>query len=272
MPHRHTHPEQSIENSSHYFELPEKIPAEKYEELIDRIVKEPQPTIYPAGETVSYIYDFHSNSFIWIEETIYSLIGLKAEEVVKMNNPHFTSLIIYNEHILSMRRFNQIFYDFIRKETNKDSLITFDLNIILKNKELKRVLFQFKIVLFDEKGIPAAAQGVMTDITHIKSHGAPQLIIMKDKKIVMVEKGTIEDALHFLSLNLSKKEIEILSLRGNGFQIKEIAEKLNLQKSTIFSYLRDIRRKSNMDIIPLIRLLSEKGMISCVLPIVNTLL
>ena len=244
------------------YQIPEEVDPAAYNAVVDQFFSREKDHCLKAGECAPYLYDFKLDRIIHVGDGIRHILGISPEEVEKNNITALFSECIFEEHVFSVVRFSGIFYEFIRKKTRDELSITLDINMVTRQKELKRILFQFRPALYDNAGTPVLTRGLITDITPIKKYGLPQLILMRNGRFHQVVSGTPEDLLEAQALPLTLRETEILSLRSKGKQVKEIAQLLKLQESTIFSYFRDIRKKTKMDIIPLIKLLTDKGIIS----------
>ena len=70
-----------------------------------------------------------------------------------------------------------------------------------------------------------------------------------------------EEILAGIEIPLTHKELSVLLLKQKGLRTKEIAVNLRMKELSIYSIIRDIKRKAGMDIPPLIHLLEEKGVI-----------
>lgn len=180
-----------------------------------------------------------------------------------MGNKNFFTEFLSIEHANSLVKFSTVFYEMLLSGREKDVMTLLEVNMQPRSGEHKRILFQVKPLSYDRYGKPAYTGGIITDITPLKKDGVPQLILMENGLVRSIHKGATEELLNPFTLpRLSKREIDVLALRARGMQTKEIAEKLGLQRSTVFSYLRNIRNRTGTDIPKLIRILTEKGVIS----------
>ncbi|MFM2138372.1 MAG: Bacterial regulatory protein luxR family [Bacteroidota bacterium] len=222
-----------------------------------------EPFSFYVGEHVRYIYEFRTDRIIRIGDGIRRILGIGPEEVIAMGNKRFFTEFLSVEHANSLLKFSTIFYEALLAGRDKDMMTLLEVNMQPRTGEHKRILFQVKTLCYDKSGRPAYTGGIITDITPLKKDGSPQLILMENGRFKSIHRGASEELLNPFSLpHLSKREIDVLTFRARGLQTKEIAEKLGLQRSTVFSYLRNIRGRTQMDTLQLIRILTEKGVIS----------
>lgn len=101
--------------------------------------------------------------------------------------------------------------------------------------------------------------GRITDIHHLSMDADPSLTMIRDKHITYSMKAVPDSENEGHSFALTPRELEVLKLKSNGLSTREIA--LNLRRSplTVYSVIRDIKKKTGMEIIPLIKTLFENG-------------
>jgi DNA-binding CsgD family transcriptional regulator len=143
-----------------------------------------------------------------------------------------------------------------------DPLVTANIEFNIKNQEgkEKRLMMQLCIIQHPNSQLNHIILGNLVDISHFIKEGSPRLILLLGNKVIERDVPTAEDILKNESLQITPKELNILTLKAKGMRGKEIAETLGISLLTVYSMTRDIKQKSNMDIYPLIQKLKEKGL------------
>ena len=216
---------------------------------------------FPAGPRCHYSYSFVNSAFSAIEESVYELTGFHQQELVNKPALSFFSEIIADEHVYAVVRMAPLSYELQTRYHQEQAVVNQEYDIVTRNGEKKRFLFQYAIQSFSEEGYPLEVQGCITDITHIKSSGPPALFVMAGNKMIVRHTAAMEELLPVTPSALSMNEVTVLQLKSNGLRTKEIAKQMGLTEYTVYSIVRNIRRKSGMDPMPLIQQLRAKGLI-----------
>lgn len=217
---------------------------------------------YSIGTNAKFIYDIGNGYFTYIDESIYEITGIPANEIVFSDpNAYFKSILL-DEHLESVAEL-AIKAHLIGKEyQNSDSLFfNIEYNIISKNNYNKRILCQFKTMYYEEDGYPKINMGKIIDITHTKKDGLPCLFIIIDNKLLITELADPVTIIKSKNIIFTNVEIQIIRLISEGYFIKEVADKLNVSISTIYTHRRNIKLKSQLDLNKVITNLKERGII-----------
>lgn len=135
-------------------------------------------------------------------------------------------LLYINNEALSMTNPEKIFENF--KE----------LSINIKNKEKSRVKDNFLIIEDYAGAISARAYPI-----GVSEKAEPTHIIVLLEKIARRREIDIEKAKKY---NLTKREIEIVSLISQGLSNKKIAKSLSISENTVKDHIKNIAEKMNV--------------------------
>lgn len=214
------------------------------------------------GESADFTYNFYLGYFTYFSENIYNLTGRPANEIVFHDATEFIVEIVADEHLESLCKLSEKALSLCKEYRNKKELIlNIEFNISLKDNSQKRILCQFTPVKYDEDFSPIITKGTYTDITHIKKSGLPFLYIIANKELVYTETADPQMVINTKDFPFTPKEIQVIKLLSGGFRINEIAHELNISISTVYTYKRNIKFKSGLDLAVIINSLKEKGVI-----------
>jgi DNA-binding CsgD family transcriptional regulator len=214
------------------------------------------------GESADFTYNFNLGYYTFLSESIYKLTGIPANEIVFHDAIDFIVEIVVDEHFESLCKLSEKAFALCKKYQNEKELtINIEFNIRLKDHSQKRILCQFTPVQYDADLIPVITKGTYTDITHIKKSGLPFLYIMANKELVYSETADPQTVINANTLPYSRKEIHVIKLFSEGCRINEIAQTLNISISTIYTYKRNIKFKTGLDLAVIITSLKEQRVI-----------
>jgi DNA-binding CsgD family transcriptional regulator len=136
-----------------------------------------------------------------------------------------------------------------------------EFNIGLDRNKTRRVVFQYSLLRGNNIGSAPVAYGKIVDISHLTNDGPPRLSILQNNQVVHSAEATREEMLRSSGINLNKKDLSVLTLQSKGLRVRDIAQKLNTSELSIYTVIRDMKRKTKMQTLPLMQLLRKKGLI-----------
>lgn len=143
-------------------------------------------------------------------------------------------------------------------ENRKDYKQIFEFRVLNSDNEYVRVISQYQVLEMDENGNPYLVLGV-ADLSPDRSNydGVKfRLVNMKTGKIIPFP-ITKES-----SINLTKRELEILEFVNSGMFSKEISDKLSISIHTVNNHRQNILQKLNTDnIVEAINLAKKLGLL-----------
>jgi len=259
----------SIESAPSRYELlkgvfegiPEKISGRELHRTVKKYSRIGNEGFFPIGTHGSYIFYYPTISMLSVDKQIPEIVGISKEELLIRPIYDWFSRIVVPEHVYASARLAELSFNLLCKHTREDVVISTEYNIISPGQKSKRLVFQYRVVSRNTSGIPVVSFGQITDFTHIVSGGPPRMTVMIDGRLEAVYHAKPEEILAGIEQPLTHKELSVLLLKQKGYRTKEIATALRMKELSIYSIIRDIKRKTGMDTLPLIRMLQDKGAI-----------
>lgn len=214
---------------------------------------------FPIGQTGSYLFSYLSFSMLYLERNIEAITGIPEQDLLTKPIYESFSRIIIPEHVYAVARLAETAFGFLCSHANDDVVINSEYNIITPGRANKRLLFQYRAVSRNGSGIPVMTFGHLTDFTHIVAGGPPRTSVLINGQLEGIYAASPEEILAGIEIPLTQKELSVLLLKQKGYRTKEIATMMRMKELSIYSIIRDIKRKTGLDIPPLIRQLQEKG-------------
>jgi len=244
-----------------FTDIPEKISSRELHKTLKHYSRNGNEGFFPVGTHGAYIFYYPTISMIYTDARVPDILGIPQKEM--MTRPIFDwfSKIVIPEHVYASARLAELSFNILCKHIHEDVVICTEYNILAPGLPSKRIIFQYRIVSRNASGMPVISYGQITDFTHIVSGGPPRMTVMMDGRLEAVYHAKPEEILAGIEQPLTHKELSVLLLKQKGYRTKEIATALRMKELSIYSIIRDIKRKTGMDTLPLIRLLQEKGAI-----------
>jgi DNA-binding CsgD family transcriptional regulator len=227
----------------------------------NEIFSEKDRDYFQSGASAYYIFNMFTYKFEYIDDSIIEISGIPASDFLAKPLTETLGEIMEISHLDIINEYVKRSMDpSIHKEAYNGITINLIYNILTKDHLSKRILTKFFISEFRDD-IPYLTRGKITDISHIQKDGLPHCFLVKDQQIIFEEKPKAEDLLKISSIPISRTEVNILRATASGLAPKEIATKLNVSISTLYTHRKNIRNKMKMDINAVITLLRKKGYI-----------
>jgi hypothetical protein len=224
--------------------------------------QEVEQVFFPIGITVSFHYDLINSKFKMVGSDIEKLVGIGAKEILNNNGIDFLAEVMVDEQVEALGILIQHSYQLCAKYSNPlEVVFNIDYNIVTRQKEHKRILCQYRAAQVNDLGYPTETIGYWTDITHFRKEGLPTLFVMTNNKLDYVEFANPEMVIKSHSIIYTNKEITLIKLTSDGYRIKEIANKMNISVSTVYTHRKNIRLKSEKEMNQVINDMKAKGII-----------
>jgi DNA-binding CsgD family transcriptional regulator len=217
---------------------------------------------FPVGFQVSFRYDIAESIFIDINTEVEKLFGIPKKDILGKDAAELFYEIIPEENIEALGDLIQKSYLICKDHYKSKSLvINLDFNILTRDKKVKRILCQYRPTAFSVNGYPLQTIGYWIDITHVKKDGLPVMFAVIDNKIDFVEIANLEYLIKSPNIIFTSKEIEVIKMTSDGHRIKEIADKMKISISTVYTHRKNIKVKSEKEMNQVINELKSKGII-----------
>ena len=233
------------------------------EEEIKRYLKN-LPTGFHLGPNATYLFNFSTQKFVYIENSFKDISGYEAAEFINSTIQETFSNLLHPEQGLITTRVHQACYQALFEEfTGRlDVQVNMDYAIQTKTGEAKRLLSQFCPILWKEDHLILVG-GRFTDISHLRKDGQPIVNISVNGNIIRFFEPFTQDLVKERLTEYTLRELEILKATSNGASTEEIAEEMGVSKATIYAHRRNILAKSECRSIPkLIESLRFRGILS----------
>jgi len=217
---------------------------------------------FHPGPFAYYTLDFRNNCFLHIDENIVNITGIEAADYMNRKPAESICEAADPAHIEAIADFLKQALDFLKNNTRrKRAIANIEHNIITPQGQHKRIILQFYPVEESQSGEPICSRGCIIDITHIRKDGLPGLFILCENQLIYQETADPQALIRDGDISLSKTELKILGLVHNGLLAKEIAARLEISISTLYTHRKNIKLKTGKDLIVVISELREKGLI-----------
>jgi DNA-binding CsgD family transcriptional regulator len=194
------------------------------------------------------IADLRGQAYVFLSENIKNIMGYSAEEFYTEGLKKTVALFpgIHNEIILN-KVFPIMFDHFDRHSIIgdvKDLRVSYCCLMTCSDGRNKWFLHQATVVHTDEDNRPHLMMKLLTDIHEIKKDDHISMSISKkDAKGVYQPIFSQTFVCNDESQVLSKREIEVLSLIGQGKSSKRIADALFISEHTVFQHRKNMLKK-----------------------------
>lgn len=198
-----------------------------------------------------YCIDFRIEDFVYLNKNTELVFGYSHAELSENGPMGLYSLLHPKDVEILNKKVYTSFAEFIHTKKDIDlSKYKFSYNCRIKQKNgsYKVLLSKFSCLVIGEKGLPLMIMGTMSDITDIYKENELYCDIYyheknsKPKKVLHKVFSLSEKESQF---NISKKELEVLSMIAKGMISKEIASYTNRSIETIHSHRKNILKKLN---------------------------
>lgn len=202
-----------------------------------------QAQFLSVGDFYCYLFNLKAVQFDYISDSIESVLGYDKDEITV---PFFISLIHPDDVPYFIEFENQVvqFFNNLSTEQLSNYKVRYDYRVKTKSGNYVRILHQMMALITDEENKISQTFCYHTDITYLKPEGTPLLSFIGmngEPSYVNVTANTKLNKPY--SLNLSKREIEIVKYLVQGSTSKDIAGKLHLSVHTVRTHRKNILRK-----------------------------
>lgn len=231
------------------------------EEAMHRMEMNSSAINLPLGPQAGFIFHLDQLYFIEIQDEFFSLTGTQAMEWHNKSVFYLIDKLAYPAHLRATHSLFRNGMDALKKAKVRDISFNLEFNIADEKLGSKRFLLQFSKISDSLQEDNPAARGRLTDIHHMYNGGMPSLTIIQNNSIEKRIIAEIQDDKNASPIDLTARELEVIKLKSKGFSTREIAVALNRSTLTIYSVVRDVKNKTGMELIPLVKSLHEKGLL-----------
>jgi len=190
------------------------------------------------------VYDFYKKKFVFhhgvTENTGYTPKEFNIEAI--NNALGVTPHIIHPDDIEHKLRYDLVMYKLLAEGVKISSLADnyeISMRIILKDGSIKKIRRQTYVFEADENGTPKT----QLDIWKILNHTDPYVKVQLNYSGSGITQRFYQINRELLNCKITEKQIEIIKLRHQRFNNKEIAAKLAISPKTVENHIRHIKLK-----------------------------
>ena len=203
---------------------------------------------------VTYLLDYASGKYLFIEETCFNLLGYTAKYLLEAGHNEYIRKWHPEEFELLN---NEIFADNYRflktlpPEEYSDFVFSYNCRMLNPNEEYVKILQRYSYIPGSSIGNPSGAIGIILDISHFKNDHS----IVHTIEETIKHNGELMNKLVYKKVHpvydinttqlISKREIPVLKYMAEGLSSKQIAEKLYLSINTVNNHRKSMLRKLN---------------------------
>jgi len=212
---------------------------------IDLAIHKKLLQFFHVGDFYYYLFNLRRMDFDFISPEATNLLGYPKEQLTV---PFYLS-IIHPEDLPYFMAFERQVVDFFNP-LPKDKIgkykARYDIRLRKSSGEYIRILHQMIAIIPNNEGVQEQSLGVHTDITYLKSEGAPKLsFIGFDGEPSFVNVSQQTNLLPSREL-LTSREKQIVHLLIEGKTSNQIADYLFISADTVKTHRKNILKKTNL--------------------------
>lgn len=217
--------------------------------------------VLQIGQVCTFIFNFSSLLFLQLDESFLFISGQTHLEMLDNSVLFFFNSVALREHLIPLERLFKKSVQFMKKSRQPYPVMNLEFNIGLDRNKSKRIVFQYSLFQGSNNSSAPVAYGKIVDISHLTNDGPPRLRILQNNQVVHSAEATREEMLRSSGINLNKKDLSVLTFQSKGLRVRDIAQKLKTSELSIYTVIRDMKRKTKMQTVPLMQMLRKKGLL-----------
>ncbi len=228
---------------AHYYprELTEK------EFINDQIIK----STLSNSPSVVFICDYKTKGYTFVSENSYSLFGVKSSEYIQHGITVGLGLFAAHQYEIIVNNILptmfQTFIDYGKNKKCMEVRVSYTTIIRCKDNSCRWFLNQLTVIETDSIGLPLKALKIVTDINDYKSGEKMDFNISIKNSSGIYERIVSEEYVtQQPSIDLSRRELEVLQLISQGFSSKNIAEHLCISQNTVNNHRKNMLIRSKI--------------------------
>jgi DNA-binding CsgD family transcriptional regulator len=198
---------------------------------------------FQVGKFYYFLLDLQRLHFLYLHPDIEVVLGYKADEI-DLN--FLLSKIHPDDQIVFLNHENTVVSFFSKLPADKflKYKVAYDYRIMNTEGNYVRILHQVVVVQHDQTSI-ITTMGIHTDITHIKSSNKSTLSFIGLQDEPSFYNVEVKEIYIPSTLQISKREKEVMLLMMKGMTSKQIAAVLAISSHTVATHRKNIFKKTN---------------------------
>lgn len=216
------------------------------------VLNSPLGSLFSHTIPMMYLLDYTTGKYMRISKSSSLILGYPAQTYLD-GGVEFAAKQFHPEHLnlLNKKIFPDrfAFLQAIRPEQHPNYVFTYNLSLKNRKNEYKNFIQRNIFIKSDSNGSPLLSLGMVVNIDnyptrHVVSHKIERV----DSNVMLDSPALVSKTNYFLrdeQGQLTKREIEILSLLADGKSSKEIANRLFISEGTVNIHRKNMLQKTN---------------------------
>lgn len=213
------------------------------------------------GQICTFVFNITTLLFLHIDESLITLAEVESEVFLNKPLAFFFSSLSLREHLNPVEKLLKKSFLFIKDIQGPYPVVNLEYNIQLGRRRSKRMIFQYTLHPGGGQHPGRLAYGKLVDISHLVNDGPPKLQILQSNKVIYSSEVSKEEMLLSSGIDLNRKDLTVLSMQSKGIRVRDIADKMGMSELSIYSMIRDMKRKTGLETMPLVQMLCRKGLL-----------
>jgi DNA-binding CsgD family transcriptional regulator len=220
-------------------------------------------TAMSMNRSLTVVIDMHTMKYLYWSGNAKDLLGWEEDDYLA-GGVQFTYSNIHPDDMAATQTFSQQIVTYYKSlsEIEKNNFRSYwDMRMVKKDGSYVRILLHDCPLKNDADGNTSVLLSFITDVTSMKPDRSCHLRMTNGKEDVLYEYNVAEQKLHTLTCP-SNREIEVFRSISQGYQRKQIADKLNISVATVKTHCQNVYEKlGTNDSVESINLLKILGLL-----------
>lgn len=211
------------------------------------------PTLGPSS---SFTLNFPDCHYTKGAPAINKWLQLYTKRSAAKNHLHFLHTILNDKEQALFQKLLKVAVKHFHADPRSFSTLNIMSNLRY-GRQTHRVLMQY----FPFASIPKSRyphiNGRFTSINHLENFGPTRIFLANPKKVLSTYTSDKFALPEQSDLKIKSKDLDVLRLKSKGLKSREIAKKLAISVFSVNSIVRDLKKDTGMELIPLIQHLKD---------------
>jgi DNA-binding CsgD family transcriptional regulator len=235
--------------------------SKEFRQITEIQLAEKNGKVPQIGQICAFIFNFSSLLLLQLDEPLMAIAEVESNDFLNKSLTFFFSSLTIREHLEPVQKLLRKSIAMMKAVSGVYPVANLEYNVQLSRNRTRRVIFQYTLYPGNRQADAQLAYGKLVDISHLLNGGPPRLHVLQNNKVIYASEASRDELLRSSGIKLNKKDLTVLSLQSKGIRVRDIANKLGMSELSIYSMIRDMKRKTQLETVPLIHLLRNKGLL-----------
>ena len=201
-------------------------------------------TAMGMNKSITGVIDLHAMKYLYWSGNVIELSGWE-DNLFWEGGLQFTYSKFHTDDLLSFEYFGQLIFSYYKLLPEEQKTLYkgyWDFRMFRKDGHCIRILRQDCVLKHDAEGNPAMLLILVTDITQLKADNKSHLRMTNGIDYQLHEYNTIDKKLYKLD-NPSERELAVFRHISQGYQRRQIADKLGITLATVKTHCQHVYEK-----------------------------